>query len=235
MLFVIPGIIVSVWIILATYILVAENLKGMDALKKSREYIRGYWGAVFWRFFFLVIFLGVITFVYTLIQEMLGYPLWAFAFDAVYLIFSTPLTVIYGFLVYMGVKNLKHQAAYPSNSNSWKGFRFFFGVGLFVSLFFFLVLATILSEERAMRDIDRSSDLFAIQVGLLEYRDERGEYPASLSDLTPYFLDPVPNDPKTNYPYQYQLVGLSDFKLCAEHELIEMECVSASSGEKILR
>lgn len=235
MLFIVPGIIVSIWIAFGAYILVVENLKGMDALQKSREYVRGHWGAIFWRFFFIALFLSVITAVYTSIQAMLKYPFWLYSLDIVFLILSTPLTVIYGFLIYTGVKNSKQQMESPSASSSWKSFGLFFGAGILVSFFFLFVLVSVLSEERIMRDIDRSSDLFAIQVGLLEYRDERGEYPASLSDLMPYFLDSVPSDPKTSTPYQYQLLGTNNFKLCAEYELIEMECVSASSSKKTLR
>lgn len=49
-LFVIPGIIFSVWFSLGIFVLIAEDRKGMDALLKSREYVRGRWGSVFWRF-----------------------------------------------------------------------------------------------------------------------------------------------------------------------------------------
>lgn len=53
MLFIVPGIIFFVWFSIADFVLIAENLGGMDALLKSREYIRNYWYIVFFLLFFL--------------------------------------------------------------------------------------------------------------------------------------------------------------------------------------
>lgn len=43
MLFIIPGIIFMVWFFFAQFILIKEDVHGMDALLKSREYVRGEW------------------------------------------------------------------------------------------------------------------------------------------------------------------------------------------------
>jgi predicted Zn finger-like uncharacterized protein len=43
MLFIIPGIIFMVWFFFAQFILIKEDMHGMDALLKSREYVRGEW------------------------------------------------------------------------------------------------------------------------------------------------------------------------------------------------
>lgn len=51
LLLVIPGIIFSVWFVFAKFILVAEGERGMDAVLKSKEYVRGRWGEVFGRLF----------------------------------------------------------------------------------------------------------------------------------------------------------------------------------------
>lgn len=40
---IIPGIIFTVWFCIAQFVLVREDLRGMDALLKSREYVRGQW------------------------------------------------------------------------------------------------------------------------------------------------------------------------------------------------
>jgi hypothetical protein len=53
MFFIIPGIIFAIWFSLALYIVITEDLKGMDALLKSREYVRNYWWSVFWRLLFI--------------------------------------------------------------------------------------------------------------------------------------------------------------------------------------
>lgn len=41
--FIIPGIIFTVWFFFAQFILPVEGLRGMEALLKSREYVRGQW------------------------------------------------------------------------------------------------------------------------------------------------------------------------------------------------
>jgi len=46
LLFVIPGIVFTVWFCFAQFVLVREDLRGMDALLKSREYVRGKGGKV---------------------------------------------------------------------------------------------------------------------------------------------------------------------------------------------
>ena len=53
LLLIVPGIIFATWFSLAVFILIAEDLKGMNALLKSKEYVKGKWGGVFWRFFFI--------------------------------------------------------------------------------------------------------------------------------------------------------------------------------------
>lgn len=56
LLLIIPGIIFSVWFGFAKFILVTEGGKGMDAMLKSKEYVRGRWGEVFGRLFVLWFF-----------------------------------------------------------------------------------------------------------------------------------------------------------------------------------
>ncbi len=48
-LLIIPGIIFGLWYYLSSYILVDQNIRGMDALKTSKAYMQGNMGAVFWR------------------------------------------------------------------------------------------------------------------------------------------------------------------------------------------
>lgn len=49
MLLIIPGIIFSVWFCLASYTLIYEDKRGMNALLKSKDLISGNWWDVFWR------------------------------------------------------------------------------------------------------------------------------------------------------------------------------------------
>ncbi len=50
LLFIVPGLIVSVWFSLVSYVLVAEGKKGMTALLYSKHLVSGYWWQAFGRF-----------------------------------------------------------------------------------------------------------------------------------------------------------------------------------------
>src|SRR5206468_3309699 len=55
LLFIIPGIIFSIWFIFAPFILLIEDRKGIDALLQSKAYMKGYWWAIFLRVIFMYI------------------------------------------------------------------------------------------------------------------------------------------------------------------------------------
>lgn len=61
--FIIPGIIAAVWFSLATFVVISENMKGTEAILKSKEYVKGNWGSMFWR----LLVIGFISFVISLI------------------------------------------------------------------------------------------------------------------------------------------------------------------------
>lgn len=46
---IIPGIIFAIWFIVAQFVFVVEGQKGFSALLRSKEYVAGRWGKVFWR------------------------------------------------------------------------------------------------------------------------------------------------------------------------------------------
>jgi len=60
-LFVIPGVIFSVWFCLAMFVFVAEGLEGTSALKRSKQLVQGYWWPVFGRLALLGILIMLIS------------------------------------------------------------------------------------------------------------------------------------------------------------------------------
>lgn len=97
LLFIIPGIILGVWFSLASYVLVSEDKKGMTALLRSKQLIKGYWGKVFWRF----LVLGLIVLLISLVAGFI--PL---VRNIIYL-FIAPFSITFGFLIYENLKQLK--------------------------------------------------------------------------------------------------------------------------------
>ncbi len=99
-LLIVPGIIFSVWTSQAIFILVYENVKGIDALKKSRELVRGYWWPIFGRFLLMMLLNAIVSSIKFL---SLG--------GIISVLFLTPFNVVYMTNLYQDLKKVKSQAA----------------------------------------------------------------------------------------------------------------------------
>lgn len=98
LLFIIPGVIFTIWFIFSQYILATEHIGGMNALLKSKAYVKDRWFDVFIRFLViwaistgvgLVPFLGIIL---------------SFLF--------APFTMIYSYLIYEELKAVNPEPLY---------------------------------------------------------------------------------------------------------------------------
>lgn len=108
LLFIVPGIIFTVQFSLAAFILIAEDLGGMKALLKSREYVKGKWGGVGWRFFFIGALSYIIALIPNLIFGLLKIPFGSEISGFIIIgLFLAPLATTYSFLVYSHLKALK--------------------------------------------------------------------------------------------------------------------------------
>jgi len=135
-LFYIPGIIFSIWFSFAVYIVVAEDLKGMNAILKSREYVRGHWWQTLWRFLFIFlvaigIFIGIALFSMIMMiltgiilssigeaANVVGPVLYLsnFLLVVVAVISIVPFMTIYSFLVYSDLKKIKGDFEFKPSS-----------------------------------------------------------------------------------------------------------------------
>jgi len=104
LLFIIPGILMSVWFAFSFYILVDEDERGLAAMIKSREYVRGHWVGVLWR-------LMVVWFIPTVIVALKP-------FLAVAYLFYLPFPVAYTFLLYLDLKGIKGPVKITPNAGS---------------------------------------------------------------------------------------------------------------------
>jgi len=92
--FIIPGIIFSFWFSLSEYAFVFEDKKGMQALWRSKELVKGYWWAVFGRLCLWV----AIMFLISSISRV------GFLINA---LFTMPFGIFYLFVVYEDLKRIK--------------------------------------------------------------------------------------------------------------------------------
>lgn len=89
-LLIVPGIIFAVWFSLSTYVFVVEGGRGVEALKKSKQYVTGNWWPVAGRF----LLLGI---VYLAVSAIAGRNQ---ILSSALSIFLAPFSTIYIFLLY---------------------------------------------------------------------------------------------------------------------------------------
>lgn len=236
LLFIIPGIIFAVWFSLALYIVIAEGLGGMNAILKSKEYVRGYWWEVFWRF----IFIGLVIFGINIIVMLMGLVIPVL--PNLLMIFVTPLTIIYSFLVYKNLKAIKEaKGEIKSEFSSGEKIKFILAglagiILVFGFIFGSIVLVSLNSVPHRVMDASRQSSMQSLQAPLMIYADDHnGLYPSSLQQLViekemysdSSYLDTIPVDPKTKLPFEYrQLKGGKDFELCAILDSGAKKCIN---------
>jgi general secretion pathway protein G len=79
-----------------------------------------------------------------------------------------------------------------------------------IGFFAILIIPGLINGPSRARDATRKSDLRVIKASLENYYNEKGSYPAKLSDLTagstPYIKD-LPKDPLTKNEYVYITTG----------------------------
>lgn len=124
--FVIPGIIFWTWFAFAIYVFALEGERGMNALLRSREYVRNYWRQVFGRQIILTLS-GVAVF---LALGFLGGVLTGGNKSGTNLVINlftlvvTPFISAYFYTLYQNLKSLKPEAANQPASGS-RGFFYF--------------------------------------------------------------------------------------------------------------
>lgn len=128
MFFAIPGVIFAVWFSLASFIVITESVGGMDALLKSREYIKGRSWEVFGLLLVLVLLMVGIS-----IGLQIGFGILGAIFSAIGLnflsiilmlfnqavwVFLTPITAIYLFLIYRRLREIKGDFAFTPSQGT---------------------------------------------------------------------------------------------------------------------
>lgn len=121
----IPGILFAVWFSLALWVLLQENERGMNALLKSKEYVRGRFWGVTWRIVFLqliyLLFWAVTNFAPFLVFWLIGMPSPAIdiaanvistIFSLIFYVVWTPVSVFYVYLLYQDAKRVRGEFAF---------------------------------------------------------------------------------------------------------------------------
>lgn len=202
----------------------------MNALLKSYEYVKGKWGGVFWRFFFINALSLIIGLIIVLVIEFVfGLKYFGRLVLALSGIFLSPLIWAYSFSLYNNLKASKGEIVFVPTGGQKKA-KFIavviLGVLFIPAILFSIVFLSLSSAREKARDARREADIRQIQIGLKLYYDRYGSYPFSLNELSSYW-PAMPVDPKTNLPYQYQRRGDTDYQLCVRFETKTQKCVTS--------
>lgn len=141
---VIPGIVFSIWFMFAIYVFAIEGDKGMNALLKSREYVRGYWWPVFGRQIVFVLAVLAVALVASFIGLALtgGDKAGSDIIGDLLTLVVAPLIAAYLYVLYGSLKSLKPEVAKKPPQGP-RGFFYFSAVWGVLGIIVLMVLFTI--------------------------------------------------------------------------------------------
>lgn len=119
LLLIVPGIIYSVFYSLAVYVFFFEDKKGMAAIRRSKELIKGYWWPVFWRICFLMLIIWgfeiIISTPLSMTTESSIY--WRFWYSVVQLLnfLIAPISLLYSYQIYQDLVKIKNNDSQPQS------------------------------------------------------------------------------------------------------------------------
>lgn len=146
LLFIIPGIIFMTSFSFAIVILINENEKGMNALLKSREYVRGMWWAIFGKSFTAGLIISLPLYGISAILYILKVPYYQIISTFLYSFFLLPLIFSFHFLLYQHVRTIKGNVLVDTSAGKKAPFVligtlapiFTIGLIIMISIFSFL-------------------------------------------------------------------------------------------------
>lgn len=238
LLFIIPGFIFSIWFSMSLFVLVAEDQRGMDALLKSKYYIKGHAWAVLWRFFVV----GLVSVLFSIIPSMI--------FDSINLqyvdgivnfifgLFFTPFLVTYTFVMYKNLKRIKSSSTFTSTRKSKITLILVAILGYTVLPVLFLTLIrnlgnNAMTNENSQTNVNlvtnnaaQGYDIQAVKMAIDEYYATNGTYPSSLVELVPVYFDTLPVDPITGLAYEYRVSDDEGYTLCVTESESTPVCIT---------
>lgn len=225
MFFVIPGILLMISFFFSIYILVLEKDRGLTALLRSHQYIKGYRLAIVGRLLVLIIIAIVISIVWQQIGDQIAPKSATFGAKILVQIVDSFISngiglviFVFGFLLYENIKRIKGDFAYtPSQSAKLK----LVAIGLW---WISIVMLTFISgavlgkfpgrQFVQARDTQRRADLYAITNALNMYAQDHVGLPENFplericigtgtgcydltNSLVSAYISRVPKDPST--------------------------------------
>jgi hypothetical protein len=252
--FFIPGLVFLVWFTFAAYILIAEKTKGMQAIVKSREYVRGR----FWPVVGRMLFLAIPYIILSLLRINTAHDrestlFLSSALPNIVNVLLTPLQVAYGFVLYNKLKS-SHVESNPRllqkqkrvfSILAWIGLVILFATTILLGISGAFILQNMQPKSSAFygtrpqndirrtRDVQRYSQIVQIQGVLEVYKQTYNEYPTTLDQLViNQLIDKnILSDIISKKRFEYlPRKDKKDYKLCLQPELNIRQCFSSNNS-----
>ena len=113
LLFIIPGIVVGLYLSLALFVYLFEDKKGMDALVTSAWYIRDFWWDILSRHIVLGILVALASLAFTIVFApalfVLGFThaVFGFVFQLFLYMAIVPFAIVFSYFIYKDIKEVK--------------------------------------------------------------------------------------------------------------------------------
>lgn len=107
-LLIIPALVFLIWFAMAEYVFVVEGDRGMDALLKSREYIRGNFWPIFWRLAFPFVLSLLVAYIAAAIGSLDGAS-GEIALGFVAQVLLAPFLILYTLGLYNNLRQIRPQ------------------------------------------------------------------------------------------------------------------------------
>ncbi|MGC9598872.1 MAG: hypothetical protein ABSE18_00610 [Minisyncoccia bacterium] len=125
--FIIPGILFSIWIAFSTYALLLEGKRGMNAMVQSRGYVEGYWWAILGRFVLLMLFTILVGVAIQIpVAILVGNVAHSVATALLDVLFQS-FAIVYSYVLY---QNLRAAKPNLTSAQANKGKGLFIGSGI---------------------------------------------------------------------------------------------------------
>lgn len=147
-LFIIPGFLFALWFCLSSFVLVAEEEKGMNALLKSREYMRGKAWPTLWRF--LVLFFSIVLFALLpgIFFGGLPEPWNGVITQGVFSFFVVPFNVVYMYLLYRNLVEIKGEFTFAPEKKTKRIFTAIGWLGILLPICLVILVGWLVSIGR---------------------------------------------------------------------------------------
>lgn len=201
---IIPGMIFFIWFSMVWMMQFEKKGSGSSAFAMSRAYTEGYFFTLALRFISLGIFLFILSAIIEIgisffpLSQMTSTVLTAYLTS-----FFSPFALVYIYYLFDHLKFIKGDNIAALQRKSLKFPLFLTLLGWAFSLVVIISLVKTLIQAFPSFDVSRNIDLFTIRVPLELYSADYGQYPKTLDELVPQYIESLPETFQNREHYSY--------------------------------